>query len=115
MEPVARKVLGSAFSEERLLQAVEEGYSAQEKFRALVREKSRQIMEELDGYRDLVCAVFVGSLIQFTMILTRFMICPAEGLAIPQDFARISGGKKGEISSGADRFRDEFNDKLQNL
>lgn len=122
LEPVARKVMGSAFSEERLFEAVEEGYRAQDKFRALVREKSRQIMEELEGYRDLVCAVFVGR--PYTVyddFVSKGSLDFARQrglLAIPQDFLLeyLAGWYSGEISHPVlDRFRDEFKDKLQNL
>ncbi|NLX90954.1 MAG: hypothetical protein GXZ07_05120 [Firmicutes bacterium] len=122
LEPVARKILGSAFSGERLSQAVEEGYRAQDKFRSLLREKSRTIMEELAGYRDLVCAVFVGR--PYTVyddFVSKGSLDFARQrglLAIPQDFLLeyLAGWYSGEISHPAlDRVRDEFNDKLQNL
>jgi len=122
LKPVARKILGSAFSEERLLRAVEEGYRAQEKFLSLIREKSLQIMEELTNYRDLVCAVFVGrpyTIYDDFVSKGSLDFARQRGLlAVPQDFLLeyLRGWYKGEISHPVlDRSREEFKEQLQNL
>ncbi len=122
LEPVAKKILGSAFSEERLLRAVEEGYRAQEKFLFLIREKSLQIMDELHNYRELVCAVFVGrpyTIYDDFVSKGSLDFARQRGLlAVPQDFLLeyLRGWYRGEISHPVlDRSREEFKERLQNL
>ncbi|HHU75901.1 MAG TPA: hypothetical protein GXZ24_03270 [Firmicutes bacterium] len=122
LKPIAQKILGSAFSEELLSQAVEEGYSALGKFRSLVREKSVQIMDELANYKDQVCAVFVGrpyTIYDDFVSKGSLDFARQRGLlAIPQDFLLeyLAGWYSGEVSHPVlDQARDEFEKQLQHL
>jgi predicted CoA-substrate-specific enzyme activase len=115
LEPVVRKILGSGYRKEKLQNAVEAGYRAQEGFRSAMAGESQKVMEELKSYRNLVTAVFLGrSYTVYDDFVSKgsFHFARQRGLvAVPQDFILeyLRGWFEGKISDDVlENGREEF-------
>jgi len=122
LEPVARKILGENYTEEKLQNAVEAAYRAQEGFRRAMVRESQKVMEELKNYRELVTAVFLGrpyTVYDDFVSKGSFHYARQRGLvALPQDFILeyLHGWFEGEISDDAlDSDREEFQKSFDEL
>ncbi len=119
LDSTARKVLGEAFTREKLKEAVEAGYGAQGRFRQALLEESKKAMDTLRSQREAVAAVFLGR--PYTVyddFVSKGSLDHARQrgiLAVPQDFLLeyLSAWYSGEISDpDLDPFREDFSREL---
>jgi len=126
LEPVARKLLGAAYSSQKLQTAVDAAYRAQEGFRRAMLKESQKVMEELKKYKDTVTAVFLGrSYTVYDDFVSKgsFHFARQRGLmALPQDFILeyLRGWLEGEFSDEAlagerDEFQKAFKEFFRHL
>ncbi len=122
LESVAEKMLGTAYSRERLEKAVDVAYEALEGFRFSMRQESRKVMEDLRRYHAEVAAVFLGR--PYTIydeFVSKGSLRYARGrgiLALPQDFLleHLGGWYTGELEDPVlEEFREEFQEELEGL
>ncbi len=120
LDSTAREILGNAFTHEKLKQAVEAGYRAQDQFRQAMLEEGKNVMDTLRSHRDAVAAVFLGR--PYTVyddFVSKGSLDYARQrgiLAVPQDFLLeyLSAWYSGRINDPSlDPFRDDFARELE--
>ncbi|MGI6307151.1 MAG: acyl-CoA dehydratase activase [Dethiobacteria bacterium] len=120
LEPVAQKVLGDEYREERLQAAVDAGYRAQEGFRQAMLQESRKVVAELKNHQDAVVAVFLGrayTIYDDFVSKGSFHYARQRGLvAVPQEFILeyLRGWFEGEFAEDllTNNDREAFKERL---
>ncbi len=119
LETVAWKVLGSAYSRAKLINAVDAAYKVHKDCRFSMMQESKKVMEDLRRYNTEVAAVFLGR--PYTMydeFVSKGSLHYARGrgiLALPQDFLLeyLRGWYTGELEDDIlEEFREEFQAEL---
>ena len=127
MRSVAQRILGEDFSDEVLREAAKEGFSAQDAYRARMREEGRRAVEGLDDLLsdDLIAAVFLGrSYTIYDEHVSKGSLTHARQrgvVALPQEYLLsyvedwYEGGVDSDLLGDRQSFRREFDGLMDNI